>query len=141
MFFPKLLRTTILGLITLFGGLILVGLAAWLHYWIDGSLNPDKVMPLEDWSLTLAVGSFFIQLSSSVEALLISLGTRFQWIKFNRGRLTVGLFSLIPLSYAIATVRGAIADPYINVWWVLLYELVLILPLMLAWRLLRFQRA
>ncbi|MEM9485801.1 MAG: hypothetical protein AAGA83_19150 [Cyanobacteria bacterium P01_F01_bin.116] len=140
MSFAKLLRIIILGLISLFGMLILIGLAAWCHYWLYGTLNPDKVMPAEDWELGLGVGSFFVQLSAAIEALLISLVTRLRWIKFKRGRLTAGLFALIPISYAIPAFLTAISDSYVNFWWVLLYELAIISPVVLAWRLLRFQR-
>lgn len=140
MSFSKLLRIIILGLISLFGVLILIGLAAWCHYWLYGTLNPDKVMPAEDWELGLGIGSFVVQLSASIEALLISLVTRFRWIKFNRGRLAAGSFALIPISYAIPRFWNAISHTSVNFWWVLLYELIIISPVILAWRVLRLQR-
>lgn len=97
-------------------------------------------MPLEDWSLTLGIASFLLQVAASIEGLIISVGIRFRWIKFNRGRLAVGLFSLIPLAYMIGGVWRAISNPYINLLWVVLYELAIMLPLGIAWFLLRFQR-
>ncbi|MEM9806681.1 MAG: hypothetical protein AAF959_15520 [Cyanobacteria bacterium P01_D01_bin.56] len=139
MSFPKLLKTLLLGLISLFGALILIGLAVWCHYWWYGALNPEQVRPAEDWELALGIGSFFIQLSASVETLLISLITRFRWIMFNRGRFAAALFSLLSLAYAMPAFRNAITDSSINFWWVLLYELAIMLPILLAWCLLRVQ--
>ena len=141
MSFAKLLRAIILGLISLFGMLILIGLAKWFHYWLYGSHNLDKGMSLDDWRLGLGIFSFVIQVSAAIEALFIGLATRLRWIKLSRGRLAIGLLSLIPLVCALSAIQSAISSEYINIWWVLLYQLIIMLPLFPAWRLLRFQRA
>ena len=93
--FSRLLRTITFGLTCLGGGLIVIGLAVWIHYWLYGSFNPGKVLPLENWSLTLSIGSFLIQLAVSIEAVLIGISTRLQWIKLKRGRLAIALLSLM----------------------------------------------
>ena len=98
MLFSKLLRPVSLGLISLWGGVILVGLAVWLHLWIYGVLNPDKIRPLEDWLLRLGVLSFILQIAVVVEALVVSVATRRRWMPYKLGRKGVWLLSLIGLS-------------------------------------------
>ncbi|MBT9317419.1 hypothetical protein [Leptothoe spongobia] len=138
MSFAKLLRIIILGLISLFGILILVGLAAWWHYWFYGTLNPDKVRPLEDWTLGLGVGVLYMQGVTLIEALLISLATRLRWIKFNRGRNAVGLLSLMLLSLALP--KGITSATPSEIVSLLLYLLYLTLPVIPAWCLLSLRR-
>ena len=137
--FARLLKTITLGLVSLWGGFILIGLVVCLRYWFHGPSNPNGV-PLEDWSLGLAIYIALIQLSSSLEALIIGFCTRFRWIKFNRGRLAVGLFTLIPLGFTASAIARGITESHVNVFWVLLYELIVTLPLWFAWFLLRSQR-
>ena len=137
--FSRLLRTITLGLISLCGGLILVGFAVWIHYALYGPYNPGEI-PLEDWSLALAIYTIPLQLGAALEAVIIGLCTRFRWIKFNRGRLAVGLFSLISLYFTMSAIWRGITEQYINLFWVLLYELIITLPLWLAWGLLRSRR-
>lgn len=138
--FSRLLRTLTLGLLSLLGGLILIGFAAWIHYRIYGPYDPGEI-PLEDWSLILAISTVPLQLGVAIETVLIGLCTRVRWIKFNHGQLTVGLFSLISLYFAMSAIWVDITSPYTNIFWVLLYELIITLPLWLAWGLLRFRRA
>ena len=102
--------------------------------------NPGKVQPTEDWTLALGVGIFIIQLAAAVEALLIGLVTRFRWLKFNRGRNAVGLFSLIVLAFALPEFRGIASATPQSTGALLLYLLYLILPMMPAWGLLYFRR-
>ncbi|ESA33234.1 hypothetical protein N836_22850 [Leptolyngbya sp. Heron Island J] len=140
MHFSRLLRTITLGLTGLGGGLIVIGLVAWIHYWLYGSFNPGKVLPLENWSLTLSIGSFLIQLAASIEAVLIGISTRLRWIKLKRGRFAIALLSLISLSFTIGGVRQALSSQYINLFGVLLYQLIITLPLWFAWFFLRSHR-
>ncbi|MDV3348818.1 hypothetical protein D0962_15020 [Leptolyngbyaceae cyanobacterium CCMR0082] len=135
MHFSRLLRTIILGLINLFGGLILVGFAAWIHYRINGPYNPGEIA-LEDWSLALAIYTVPLQLGAAIEAIIIGLCTRFRWIKVNHGRLAVGAFSLISLYFAISAIWVGMTSRYSNLFGVLLYEFIITLPLWLAWGLL-----
>lgn len=136
--FTKMLQTVSLGLISLCGGLILVGLTAWLHYWIYGSLNPDKVRPLEDWSLALGITALLIQLASSLEALIISIGTRLRWIGYRRGRTAVGLYSLITLSYMLAGLWVAVSISRMDYEFFFI-QLIILLLLGIAWFVLHFQ--
>ncbi|MBE9067619.1 hypothetical protein IQ260_13225 [Leptolyngbya cf. ectocarpi LEGE 11479] len=137
----KLLRTIILGLISLLGLLILIGFTAWWHDWWYGTLNPDQVRPIENWMLGLAIGAAYIQIVVAVEALLIGLATRLRWIKFKRGRLIVGLFSLMMLSFALPLLEEIILVRPSDIVSFLQYLLYLILPLIPAWCLLLFRRA
>ena len=134
----KILRNTSLVLMSLWGASILVGLAAWLHYWIYGLLNPNEVRPLEDWYLLLGISAFLIQLASSIEALIVSIGTRFRWMGYRRGRIAVGVFSLISLAYTLDKLWQAIANPhlYISIA-IFAFELIFLFPLGIAWFLLR----
>ncbi|NEZ60995.1 hypothetical protein D0962_31560 [Leptolyngbyaceae cyanobacterium CCMR0082] len=141
MSFAKLLRTIILGLISLLGLLIVIGVAAWWQDWWYGTLNPDQVRPIENWVLGLVMGMVYIQIALAVETLLISLVTRFRWMKFQRGRLLVGLFSLIMLSFALPLLKEiTLVRPGDSVSF-LQYLLYLMLPVIPAWCLLWFRRA
>ncbi|MEM8612723.1 MAG: hypothetical protein AAGF93_11960 [Cyanobacteria bacterium P01_H01_bin.105] len=135
----KLLRTIILGLISLLGLLILIGFTAWWHEWWYGVLNPDQVRPIENWMLGLAIGTAYIQIAVAVETLLIGLVTRFRWIKFKRGRLIVGLFSLLLLLFALPLLKEIILVRPSDFVSFLQYLLYLILPVMPAWCLLWFR--
>ncbi|MEM1241915.1 MAG: hypothetical protein AAGI45_18945 [Cyanobacteria bacterium P01_H01_bin.26] len=137
----KPLRAIILGLISLLGLLILVGVIAWWHNWAYGMLNPDKVQPTEDWTLELGLGIFAIQLAVAVEVLLIALVTRFRWLKFNRARNAIGLFSLILLAFALPGFTGITSAAPGSIGAGLLYLLYLIVPVIPAWGLLYFRRA
>lgn len=136
----KPLRFLILWLISLLGLLILVGVVAWWHELAYGIQNPEKVQPTEDWTLGLGVGMIIIQLATAVEVLFISLATRLRWLKFNRGRNAVGLFSLIMLTFALPNVgrRSSVTPETIGA--ILLYLLYLMSPVMPAWGLLYFRR-
>lgn len=138
--FIRLLQIIILGLISLFGILVLIGLAKWFHYWLYVPHGLDEGMSPDDWRLGLGILSFVVQVSAAIEALLIAFITRFRWINLSRGRLAVGVFSLVFWVCAIPEIQRAIASAYINIWWFLLYELVLMLPVTLAWGLLYFWR-
>ena len=106
----NLLRTITLGLISVLGVLILIDFVSWWHDWWHGVLNPDQVRPIENWALGLGLGMFYIQLAAAVETLLISLATRFRWIKLKQGRLIVGLFSLMLLSFALPLIKEGALD-------------------------------
>ena len=137
----KLSRAIILGLISLLGVLILIGFAVWWHDWWYGVLNPDKVRPIENWALGLIIGMFYIQVAVAVETLFISLVTRLRWIKLNRGRLIVGLFSLMLLSFALPLLKDIISVRPSDSVSFLQYLLFLFLPVIPAWCLLYFRRA
>ena len=105
--FTKMLRPVSLGLISLFGGLILVGLAIWIHYRIYGLLSPDKFRPLEDWLLRLKALSLILQITSAAEALVVSVLTRRRWLPYKQGRAVVWLLSLIGLSQVLFSIWAA----------------------------------
>ena len=136
----KPLRTLTLGLISLLGLLILVGVVVWWHYLVYGIQNPDKVQPTEDWTLGLGVGMLVIQLVTVVETLLIGLSTQFRWLQFNRGRNAIGLFSLIMMAFALPKFIGITSATPETLGATLLYSLYLILPVAPAWGLLYFRR-
>ena len=136
----RLLRIIILGLISLLGLLILAGIVTWWHDWWYGTLNPHKVQPTEDWTLGLGVAMMAIQLATAIEALLIGLVTRLRWIKFNRGRNALGLFSLMMLAFALPGFRGLTSHTTERIGSILLYLLYLVLPVIPAWGLLYFPR-
>ncbi|MEM1256041.1 MAG: hypothetical protein AAGI69_26685 [Cyanobacteria bacterium P01_H01_bin.21] len=137
----KLLRAIILGLISVLGVLILIGFAVWWHDWWYGVLNLDEVRPIENWALGLIIGMFYIQVAVAVETLFISLVTRLRWIKLNRGRLIVGLFSLMLLSFALPLLKDIISVRPSDSVSFLQYLLFLFLPVMPAWCLLYFRCA
>ncbi|MEM9808897.1 MAG: hypothetical protein AAF959_26890 [Cyanobacteria bacterium P01_D01_bin.56] len=137
----KLSRAIILGLISLLGVLILIDFAAWWHDWWYGTLNPDQVRPIENWALGLIIGMFYIQIAIAVETLFVSLVTRFRWIKLNRGRLIVGLFSLMMLSFALPLLKDIISVRPGDSVSFFQYLLFLTLPVVPAWCVLHFRRA
>lgn len=136
----RLLRTIILGLISLLGVLILIGIAVWWHEWWYAVLNLDQARPTEDWMLELVIGMVYIQIAVAIETLLISLVTRFRWIQFKRGRLSVGLFSLLLLLFALPLLKDSILVRPSDIVSFLQYLLYLILPVIPAWCLLYFRR-
>lgn len=135
----KLLRIIILGLMSLLGVLILIGTAAWWHEWWYAILNPAQMRPTEDWMLGLVIGMVYIHIAVAIETLLISLVTRFRWIKFKRGRLLVGLFSLLLLLFALPLLKDIVLVRPRDFVLFLQYFLYLILPVIPAWCLLWFR--
>ena len=124
----------VIGLISLFGVLILVGVVDWLYDWRYGIINPDQFRPSEDWSLRLGVYLFGIQAATLLETLLISFVTRLRWIKFKQGRNAIGVFSLALLLLGLPVLRGFTSDPLSETLGpFLLYSLYLLLPVMPAW--------
>ncbi|MEM9092283.1 MAG: hypothetical protein AAGC93_26565 [Cyanobacteria bacterium P01_F01_bin.53] len=141
MSFSRTLRIIVIGLISLFGVLILIGVVAWFHDWRYGILNPDKITP-EDWSLGLGVHIFVIQAATFLETLLISLVTRLRWIKFKQGKTAIGVFSLALLSLALPELRGFMSAPLSETLGPFLaYSFYLLLPVMPAWLILYARRA
>ncbi|MBE9029497.1 hypothetical protein IQ266_06935 [filamentous cyanobacterium LEGE 11480] len=143
MSFTKALRILITGLIYLCGGLILVGLAAWLHYGISAALTSDQVRPFENLSLTLGLGGLLIQLAASIEALMLSTCIQFRWLSYRRGRVAVTLFSLITLFYTLSKIWLFTSGPgieFADIPALLLVEFLLLLPLAIAWFFLEFLR-
>ncbi|MBE9069105.1 hypothetical protein IQ260_20880 [Leptolyngbya cf. ectocarpi LEGE 11479] len=111
--FSKLLQRISLGLIILWGVLVLVLAARWLHYWMYGWLNPNEI-DLDDWLFSLSMITWLLQAAASMEALFIGAGTRFRWISYQRGQVFVGLFSLIPIAYMLHGFWWAISNPYVS---------------------------
>ncbi|MEM9538559.1 MAG: hypothetical protein AAGA60_03495 [Cyanobacteria bacterium P01_E01_bin.42] len=136
----QILRNMSLGAIGLWGGAILVGQGIWLHYWIYGLLNPNAVRPLEDWSLIIGVTALLIQLASSIEALIISMGMRYRWMSYRHGKIAVWVFSA--LSFAHTFIKFWPMITYLGMvnLVVLAFEIAILLPLGIAWYLLRSQR-
>ncbi|MEO1444867.1 MAG: hypothetical protein AAFV46_01270 [Cyanobacteria bacterium J06635_11] len=142
MSFSRALRMIVIGLISLFGVLILISVIHWFHDWRYGILNPAKVRPSEDWSLRLGVHIFAIQAAIFLETLLISLVTRLRWIKFKQGKTVTGVFSLALLSLALPELRGFMSVPLSETLGPFLaYSLYLLLPVMPAWLILYARRA
>ena len=137
----KPLRALTFGLISLLGLLIFVGVVVWWHSWMYGTLNPDQVQFPEDWMLELGLGIFAIQLAVAVEVLLIALTARLRWMKFNRARNAIGLFSLILLAFALPNLRGITSATPASLRADLLHMLYLIVPVIPGWGVLYFRRA
>ncbi|MBP0016765.1 MAG: hypothetical protein J7647_04315 [Cyanobacteria bacterium SBLK] len=136
----QILRNTSLGAIGLWGGAILVGQGIWLHYWIYGLLDPNAVRPLEDWSLIIGITAFLIQFAASIEALIVSIGTRYRWISYRHGKIALWIFSTLSLSHTFVKLWPAMTYLGIVNLAVLAFEIAILLPLGIAWLLLRSQR-
>ena len=92
------------GLIAFIGVLILAGTASWIGCLIYGMFNPERIRPMEDWSLLLGALALLLMIASLVETLVFSLLTRFQWLPYTRGMLGVGTFSAIALMFALVNI-------------------------------------